>query len=64
MVHWTGLLHKEVAVESLSINSIANYKQDDTVLPNNITNEYLENKETKVTNSTSKKQNNLVSKIH
>ena len=56
-------LYKEDASESLSINSMANNKQDDTVLPGGITNEHLENKETKVTNCTSKKQSNLASKI-
>ena len=48
-------LHEEVASESFSINSITVNKHDDTVLPNDITNEPLENKETKVTNGTSKK---------
>ena len=33
-------LHKEVATESLSINSIKNNEQDETVLPNNISNEH------------------------
>ena len=49
-------LHKEVASESLAINSITNNKQYNTVTPDDITNEHLENKETKLTNSTSKRQ--------
>ena len=57
-------LHKEVAWQSLSINSIANNKQNNKVQPVDLTNEHLENKETKLTNSTSKKQSNLASKIN
>ena len=57
-------LHKEVASESLSTNCIINNKQDHTVLPNNITNKHLKNKETKVTSSTCKQKSNLASKIN
>ena len=39
--------HKKVASESLSINSITNNKQYDTVPPDDITNEHLETKKQK-----------------
>ena len=57
-------LHKEVSLESLGINSRTNNTQDDTVLPDDITNEHSEKKETKLTNSTSKNQSNFASKIN
>lgn len=57
-------LHKKVVSKSLSIYSITNNKQSDTVLPNDNTNEHLENKKTKVTNSACKKQSNFASKIN
>ena len=60
----SDFLHKEVASESLAINSITNNKQYNTVMPDDVTNKHLENKETKSTNSTSKRQSNLASKIN
>ena len=61
MVRWTRL--PEIASATLSISSVTDNKQFDTVLPDDITNEHLENKKAKISNSTSKKQSKLASNI-
>ena len=62
MLRWNKLPLQRII--SLTINYITNNKQFNTVLPDGITNEHLENKKTKVTNNASKKQSRLASKIN